>query len=89
MYRILWLDPCNERGRVLVKLIALNLDSTTLHSKMGMSEENIQAIQNAQQQVHIIRDRVFSKVFNMRCRSNVETRAAQKSIFGFLGSSFI
>ncbi|MEM1506265.1 hypothetical protein RG959_23055 [Domibacillus sp. 8LH] len=41
MYRILWWGLFNEKGRVLVKLIALELDSTTLNSKLEINAENI------------------------------------------------
>jgi hydroxymethylpyrimidine pyrophosphatase-like HAD family hydrolase len=37
-----------------MKLIALDLDGTTLNSKDEISEENIRAIKKAQQQGHII-----------------------------------
>lgn len=37
-----------------MKLIALDLDGTTLNSKKVMSEENIRAIKKAQQQGHIV-----------------------------------
>lgn len=37
-----------------MKLIALDLDGTTLNSKLEISEENIRAIKKAQQQGHIV-----------------------------------
>lgn len=37
-----------------MKLIALDMDGTTLNSKKEMSEENIQAIKKAQQEGHIV-----------------------------------
>lgn len=37
-----------------MKLIALDLDGTTLNSKKEISEETLQAIKKAQQQGHIV-----------------------------------